>query len=232
MTTARPTAARPRVLGVFAKQPQPGRVKTRLAAQVSAGWAAQVAEAFLLDTLHRLQQIEARRLLAFAPAEAGPYFADLAADRFALVPQAAGDLGVRMEAFFRETLAATAGRVVLVGTDSPNLPPSYLEQAFDELQHADVVLGPAADGGYYLLGCAGRLPPVFEGIAWGTSAVLRQTIDRLADPSWRLALLPPWYDIDTLDDWRMLQGHVAAQRRAGMDPGLPHTERLLRDALP
>jgi glycosyltransferase A (GT-A) superfamily protein (DUF2064 family) len=119
-----------------------------------------------------------------------------------------------------------ADAVVLVGTDSPTLPVAFVEQAFAELRQADVVLGPATDGGYYLLGCARRLPPIFDGIAWGSSAVFRDTVARLTDPEWRLAVLPPWYDVDTLDDWRMLQGHMAALRRAGIDPGAPHTERL------
>ena len=121
--------------------------------------------------------------------------------------------------------------MVLVGTDSPTLPLVLVEQAFQELEQADVVLGPATDGGYYLVGCGRRLPPIFEGVAWSSSRTLTDTIARLADPSWRLALLPPWYDVDTGDDWQMLRGHLAAMRRAGLDPGIPHTAALL-DAEP
>jgi hypothetical protein len=213
------------LLGLFAKQPRPGRVKTRLAADTSEEFAAQVAEAFLGDLLDRLAVLDARRVLAFAPPEAGPYFDELVRGRFVLEPQADGDLGARMAAFFRRHLAGGTQRVVLVGTDSPTLPRDFIEQAFRELQQAEVVLGPAADGGYYLLGCRGRLPPVFEGIDWGTSRVLLQTAARLAATDLRLALLPPWYDVDTLDDWLALRGHLAALRRAGIDPGVPRTER-------
>jgi glycosyltransferase A (GT-A) superfamily protein (DUF2064 family) len=110
-----------------------------------------------------------------------------------------------------------------VGTDSPTLPPALVEQAYQQLEHADVVLGPATDGGYYLLGCAHRLPPIFDGISWGHAGVLAETIARLSNPQWRLALLLPWYDVDTLSNWRMLQGHLAALRKSGFDPGLPHT---------
>jgi glycosyltransferase A (GT-A) superfamily protein (DUF2064 family) len=91
------------------------------------------------------------------------------------------------------------------------------------------VLGPATDGGYYLVGCGRRPPPIFEDVAWGGPTVLAESVARLADPAWRLALLPPWYDVDTRDDWRMLCGHLAALRRAGLDPGVPHTEALCRD---
>ena len=116
--------------------------------------------------------------------------------------------------------------MVLVGTDSPTLPLVLIEQAFKDLERADVVLGPATDGGYYLVGCR-RLPPIFEGVAWSSSRTLADTVARLCDPGWRLALLPPWYDVDTADDWQMLRGHVAAMRRAGIDPGMPRTAALL-----
>jgi glycosyltransferase A (GT-A) superfamily protein (DUF2064 family) len=89
-----------------------------------------------------------------------------------------------------------------------------------------VVLGPATDGGYYLLGCGPKVPPIFDGIAWGRATVLRETIARLSAPSWRVALLPPWYDVDTAEDWAMLRGHLAALRRAGIAPLTPHTESL------
>src|SRR5207247_7996159 len=115
------------------------------------------------------------------------------------------------------------------GTDSPTLPLAFIKQAFHALEGSDVVLGPATDGGYYLVGCARRLPPIFDGIEWSNAHVLDQTVRRLADPGWRLALLPPWYDVDTPQSWAMLQGHVAALRRAGEDLGIPHTLALLEE---
>jgi rSAM/selenodomain-associated transferase 1 len=214
-----------RTLGVFAKRPAPGAVKTRLAAETSPEWAADVAAAFLHDTLDRLASVKARRVLAFAPPDALSYFEDLARGRFELNPQCDGDLGVRMAAFFQEQLDARAAPVVLVGSDSPTLPGSYVELAFIALQNAEVVLGPAADGGYYLIGCRRTVPPVFDGIAWGGPRVLLDTVARLPE-RYRLALLPLWYDVDTLADWYALRGQLAAWRRAGIDPGVPHTERL------
>jgi rSAM/selenodomain-associated transferase 1 len=216
------------VLGVFCKQPRPAEVKSRLAAETSPEWAAKVALAFLRDTLARLTPITAERVLAYSPASAEGFFRELVQDRFAVQRQEEGDLGGRMAAFFHSQLQTGAERVVLVGTDSPTLPVGFIEQAFRELASADVVLGPATDGGYYLVGCGRRLPAIFDGIAWGGNGVLAETIARLAEPSWRVALLPPWYDVDTLNDWQMLRGHVAALRRAGLDPGIPHTEPLLR----
>jgi rSAM/selenodomain-associated transferase 1 len=221
-----------RVLGLFAKWPEPGRVKTRLAAATSPAWAADVALAFLRDVTDRLSAVHARRVLAFAPPDAGPLFAGVVRDRFTLVPQADGDLGRRLSSFIEGQLAAGAESVVIVGTDSPTLPVAHVEEAFALLQRADVVLGPATDGGYYLVGCRHRPPPIFDGIVWGGPTVLAETVTRLADPAWRLALLPPWYDVDTVDDWRMLRGHLAALHRAGIDPGVPHIEALRRDIQP
>jgi len=213
-----------RVLGLFAKQPRPGHVKTRLAAATSPEWAAAVAAAFLEDTLDRVATIEARRVLAFAPSDAESYFAAIGRERFLLVAQGEGDLGQRMAAFF--TGQRAHGPVVLLGTDSPTLPREFVAQAFEELDQADVVLGPATDGGYYLLGCR-RPAPIFDGIDWSGPRVLAQTIERLSDPSWRVAVLPPWYDVDTLADWMMLRGHVHALERAGTDPCIPRTRHLL-----
>ncbi len=100
-----------------------------------------------------------------------------------------------------------------------------MDLAFAALEHADVALGPAADGGYYLIGCRRTVPPIFDGIAWGGPRVLLDTIAHLPE-SFSLAMLPLWHDVDTLADWFALRGYLAAQRRAGLDPNVLHTERL------
>jgi rSAM/selenodomain-associated transferase 1 len=214
------------VLGVFAKQPLAGAVKTRLAAATSPAWAAQVAAALLADTLQRAATVPVERVIAFAPADAADWFAQAAQGRFTLQAQTGGDLGQRLRSFFEAQQRRGADGTVVIGTDSPTLPVEFIEQAFRQLESADVVLGPAPDGGYYLIGCGPRLPPVFDGVEWSSTRVLGETVRRLDDPSWRLALLPPWYDVDTLADWQMLCGHLAALRRASIDPGVPHTEAL------
>jgi rSAM/selenodomain-associated transferase 1 len=216
------------VLGIFVKRPLPGTVKTRLAQATSAAWAGDVAAALLGDVLDRTEGIAARRTIVYAPATAHDWFASLARGRFELEPQTEGDLGNRLLHFFTAHHQRGADAIVAIGTDSPTLPLAFIDQAFAQLQSADAVLGPTCDGGYYLIGCGRRLPPVFEGIPWSTSAVLDATVRRLDDPSWRLTLLPPWYDIDTLDDWHMLRGHIRAMRRAGMDPQVPRLEALMK----
>jgi rSAM/selenodomain-associated transferase 1 len=172
--------------------------------------------------------IDARRVLAFAPPQARGEFDTVATGRFELEPQGDGDLGQRLANFFGRRLAEGATAVVAVGADSPTLPVAYVIQAYAALAAADVVVGPAADGGYYLIGCGPRLPSVFDGIDWGTNLVLGQTVARLSAGDGRLAVLPPWYDVDTPADWAMLAGHLAALRRAGIDPAVPRTEALVR----
>jgi rSAM/selenodomain-associated transferase 1 len=216
-----------RVLGVFAKHPLAGAVKTRLAAATDAAWAGHVAAALLADTLNRVATIQATRVISFAPAEARDWFTSAAAGRFELEPQFEGDLGQRLQTFIARQQQRGAEAVVVIGTDSPTLPIAFIEQAFAQLATADLVIGPACDGGYYLIGCGPQLPPIFDRITWSSASVLAESVARLRDSEWRLALLPPWYDVDTLADWQMLCGHIVAMRLAGIDPGVPHLEALV-----
>ncbi len=216
------------ILGIFAKEPRPGLVKTRLAEETDPAFAARVADVFLRDTLRKCAHLEADRFVVFTPADARAFFASLAGAAFHLEPQSDGHLGRRLAHFLQTHLQGPGQRAVLVGTDSPTLPLAFLDLAFQELERSEVVLGPATDGGYYLLGCRDRPPPLFDGIPWGGPDVLAATVAQIRAAGLRLALLPPWYDVDTLADWRMLQGHLRALRAAGADPDAPHTENLVQ----
>ncbi len=122
-------------------------------------------------------------------------------------------------------------RVVVIGSDSPTLPREFVARTPALLDERDCVLGPAADGGYYLIGLRRPCPDLFRGIDWGTSRVLSQTVDRVATAGLTLHVLPLWTDIDTLDDLHALQGHLSALRLAGLDETLPRTDAWLRDVL-
>src|SRR5262249_32319929 len=148
-----------RVLGLFAKRPEPGQVKTRLAAATSPAWAARAATAFLHDTLHRLSTVNAHRLLPFDPPDAAPFFVELVGERFALVARARGGLGQRVCGSVQGKFRWGATAVVLVGPASATLRVEYVERAFAELERAPIVLGPAPDGGYSLIGCVPPFPP-------------------------------------------------------------------------
>jgi rSAM/selenodomain-associated transferase 1 len=220
------------VLGIFAKHPVPGRVKTRLAARLGADGAAEAHAAMLLDGLDlwgggRYLAPGGRRVVVFSPHDSGSWFDQHAPAGFALQPQEGPDLGARMHSFLAGEFAEGAGRVVVIGSDSPTLDPSHVVSAFLCLEHKDVVLGPATDGGYYLVGARVPVPELFHDIPWSTPAVLARSVAALRASGHSLALLPPWYDVDTPESWDMLAGHVAALRLAGLDPELPRTEALL-----
>lgn len=222
----------PSGLGVFVKYPQPGQVKTRLAAAWGEERAAELYSAFVADTLDRFRSTADRRWACYAPADAAAarYFGDLAGDSYELWPQPDGPLGKRLAAFFECCFASGLQRAVIIGSDSPTLPRDYVEQALERLATSDApdrgvadqpsrggrcVLGPATDGGYYLVGLRERLLPIFSGIEWSTPQVLRQTVARLSESGATLALLPPWYDVDGPDDVELLRGHLEALQTSG-----------------
>jgi rSAM/selenodomain-associated transferase 1 len=192
-----------RTLAVFVKEPQPGRVKTRLAAVLGDEDAAHLyralAENVLAATTPKAGEYE--RLVFFDPPDAGERLrAWLPAGR--LRRQAAGDLGSRMVAAFARCFERGATRVTLVGTDVPALDGAVVRSAFEALEANDVVFGPAADGGYYLVALRGPQPFLFESVAWSTPAVLEQTAARAAAAGLQVGRLPPLRDLDTVEDLR------------------------------
>jgi len=205
-------------LGLFAKHWTPGEVKTRLAKDIGAAAAAQLHWAFLATLLRRLRRCGDRRVLVYSPADCERDFADLAGESWTCLPQADGDLGERLAAYFEQALARGARRVVLIGADSPNLPLAYLRQSFRLLEDRAVVLGPADDGGYYLVGAAESVPPIFSDIPWSTPQVWPRTMERLAEAGISFATLPPWYDVDELSDLGRLREDVS--QAAKNDPDL------------
>lgn len=199
--------------GMFVKAPNPGRVKTRLAATIGDVPAAELYRAFLSDVIERFRRTGDRRVLAYSPADdmTREVFSQLSVGDYELWPQPDADLGTRMRMFFE---AFGPEPVVLIGSDSPTLPGEFPAAAFELLQRADVVLGPATDGGLYLIGLNQRRRtwPIFDGIDWSTSRVLHQMMQRLDHEQARVEVLPPWYDIDEPADLDFLRGHLLALR--------------------
>ncbi|MCS7015593.1 MAG: TIGR04282 family arsenosugar biosynthesis glycosyltransferase [Gemmatales bacterium] len=142
-----------RSLVILAKWPDGEQSKTRLAQTLGRPQAMELARAFLRDTLWRYASLSVRKVLAYAPADAEPSFATLAGKDYILRPQTSGDLGARLQNLLLEEWQNGVTEVVFLGTDSPTLPLDWLDEAFALLSRVDVVLGPAYDGGYYLLGC-------------------------------------------------------------------------------
>lgn len=201
-------------LGVFARHWTPGAVKTRLAKTVGDSAAARIYHASLQLTLQRFESVADRRVIGFTPANACASFESLRAGQWCLRPQVGDDLGARMSHFFDAAFKEDAGRVVLIGSDSPTLPLAYVEQAFQRLTDAPVVLGPAEDGGYYLIGLAQPMRALFTEIEWSTSHVYEQTLERLQRLSVPHFALPQWHDFDDEADLRRLAEELKQLARA------------------
>lgn len=205
---------------LFVKKPEAGKVKTRLQSHCSAEEAARLYRAFLLDSAETLAASAAsRKVVAYAPATAENSLRKLlsTAGDFEYVAQPMGDLGNRLQEVVQWAFARGTEKVVVLGSDSPSMPVEYINRALELLQQSDVVLGPSTDGGYYLLGQRRGEHRLFSSIEWGTGVVLEQTLARLDGQ--QLALLPPWYDIDTPREAAFLRAHLAAMRRAGLTAG-------------
>ncbi len=199
--------ASPTCLGMFAKYWQTGKVKTRLGEKLGMQTAATIHQAFVTTLAKRFAQVADARVIAVSPVEQLDEFRPIAAAGWQLVPQAAGDLGERMRHFF-ETSLQQHQRVVLIGSDSPTLPAEYLHQAFEALTNHPVVLGPAEDGGYYLIGMRTSVADIFTGIEWGEGEVLQHTLKKLQQQDCDYHLLPEWYDIDHLEDFVRLKDEL------------------------
>jgi len=194
-------------LGIFAKYWEPGRVKTRLAATLGNELASQIYQHFLTTLLERFRQCGDRRTLVFTPETERAAFERLAGPQdWHLVSQQGHDLGERMSRFFEDRLKDGAEAVVLIGSDSPTLPQEIMAMAFEKLRKHDLVIGPSADGGYYLIGMRKPHTGVFRNVDWSSAQVWSQTLQHVEDlgEGVSLAVLPEWYDVDTLDDLERL----------------------------
>jgi rSAM/selenodomain-associated transferase 1 len=197
-----------RQLGVFAKYWEPGAAKTRLATSIGAERAAGVYRAFLATTLRRTEGLAERRVLAYTPPIRRTEFAAIASSRWTLWEQGCGDLGQRISRYFADAVRHQATQTVLIGSDSPTVPLEYIHDAFRMLETVPVVLGPSSDGGYYLIGIAGDVPPLFEDIPWSSADVWRQTIRRLGQWGCPYAELPAWYDVDDIQHLLRLEAEL------------------------
>lgn len=190
-----------RHLLLFARRPELGRVKTRLAADLGDEAALAVYRRLLAHTQAVAAPVAAHRTVWLA--EAGPA-ADLSDEwgGYEQQPQPPGDLGQKMQAAFAQSFARGAAVVVIIGTDCPGLTTAHLTAAFRALETHDVVLGPATDGGYYLLGMKQLWPDLFQNKAWSTETVRAATEADVQRLKLSLCLLPELRDVDTAADLR------------------------------
>lgn len=201
---------------IFAKAPDPGAVKTRLAPRLTVEARSRLQTALLLDTLHLTDLLSCERAIAAAPDVDHPFFRRCAQGRpLRLFKQQGETLGERMQQAFAWGFGRGFQRVILIGSDAPTLPAAYLEEALARLGRAAVVIGPSRDGGYYLIGARPPLPDLFSGIAWGGDQVFLSTLKKINAARIDCHLLPFWYDIDRPDDLLFLKEEIDLLARQG-----------------
>ena len=190
----------PARLVIFVKAPRAGEVKTRLAQAIGpeAACAAyrQLVE-LLLKNLATLPDLELRFTPDDALAEIQPWLREGWRAR----PQGGGDLGERLNRACAEHFAEGCERLVIIGSDCPDVIVRDIEDAWAQLHATDIVLGPATDGGYWLIGLRAPRPALFEGIHWSTDIVLAATLARAKEANLKVALLRELSDVDTAEDW-------------------------------
>lgn len=187
---------------VFAREPLPGKVKTRLAASLGNEVSAEIYERMLREVLQAACQLNDVDTVVYwsARKESLPLLAEQYKCRSLL--QTGVDLGQRMQAAFEEMFSGGHAPCCIIGSDAPDLPVAYIQDAYRLLdeQDTDVVLGPSRDGGYYLLGMKRIMPQLFTNITWSSSVVLEQSLAAAMKSGLSTTLLPEWQDIDTIDD--------------------------------
>lgn len=215
------------VFVVFAKAPEPGQVKTRLGASIGAVAAARAHQAFIADTFQNLVESHHRAVLAYAGDPLHSGFDPVRALDVPFVAQPDGDLGARMLGL-AETFLPDHDSVIFLGTDSPTLPKTILNQAVDSLKEVDVVVGPSFDGGYYLLGLKASHPRLFEKMPWSTPKVFGETLARAAESGLQCDVLPFWYDVDVLEDFLFMRVHLERHLCQTDSQNFTHTLELIR----
>jgi hypothetical protein len=203
-----------RVIGLMCKAPRPGFAKTRLAAGLGLARAAQYAAAFLADSAALAAALGAATAF-FAPDDGGAEVAALLPRGMALQPQAPGDLGQRLIAAF-DVLFAQGAPALIMGTDSPDLPPALLEEALAAMAGNDAAFIPAHDGGYCAVALRAPAPALFQGIPWSSAETLRATL--AAAEGLRVHLTSPWHDIDEIEDLQKLDLAAAPFTRRVVAP--------------
>ena len=206
-----------RALVVMAKAPEPGATKTRLVPALTHGQAAELYECFLRDTLDLVRSLpDVSPLVAVWPADAAEYFQQVAPD-FEQVEQRGESLAERLDHVLTTCLAAGFSSVVAINSDSPTLPRSRVTAAFErlDLPGVDIVLGPADDGGYYLIGWRRPHSHLVLDVTMSTPQVLDDTLRLAAESDLSVALLDPWYDVDEAADLVRLCEDLQAGSRFG-----------------
>lgn len=195
---------------MFTRYPEPGTTKTRLIPALGPQGAADLQRCMTEHTLDRARELRSASQVTIEVRYAGgsqQQFKRWLGTDLLLSPQGGGDLGDRMERAFREAFKTGVDSVVLVGTDCPEMKPAHLRNAFHGLGTVDLVLGPARDGGYYLIGLRRDAPDLFRGMPWGSEEVLERTLQVARAKRMQVELLDVLFDVDRPEDLPVWERH-------------------------
>ena len=203
---------------LFARDPILGQVKTRLNSFLDDETILKLYKCFLEDSLAKIQQVgNADCFVGISHENNSGFFNKLESFDMTLFSQQGKDLGDKMRRAFIDRFMQGYNKVVIIGSDSPSLPVSYIDKALDS--ERDLVLGPSIDGGYYLIAMRGKVFEVFSGVDWGTDKVLYETLQLVKEGSFSFDLLPVWYDVDLPEDLKFLKTHLLLITQAGLSDG-------------
>ncbi len=216
-----------RVIIIMAKVPRAGNVKTRLSPILSSAQRETLAEAFLADAIAKTRNRCDKLIVAFTPASEKDYFARFDAENITLIEQTGASLGDKMSNAFEFAFQSNSdASVVMIGTDSPTFPAEFIRDAFDALEtEAEMILGKAADGGFYLIGLRKNFENLFENIEWSSPRVYEQITRNIEDLKINLQTISAWYDIDEPADLLKLKAEMSGEEQVQLT--VPHTFQWL-----
>lgn len=217
-------------LVLMAKAPREGEVKTRLLGALGSEEVRRLYVAFLNDTFALMEDVREERegltlALCYTPEGEEEAFEEVEREGSLMIPQRGENLGERLTNCFADLFALGFESVVVIGADSPTLPGEYVFDAFECFESDDdVVIGPAEDGGYYLVGMRKIHVRIFEDIPWGAAGVMEATMDRAREAELNLVLLPEWRDVDAPEDFERLKRELEESKCAAK-----FTRRFLKE---
>jgi hypothetical protein len=205
-----------RTLVIMAKAPRLGSVKTRLAESFSLQAVTELYRCLLNDTIALAQALDQVEIAIMCPASDVEDLARAVPQSVRVVPQMGSGLAAALDSVFTQFAATGWPAVIAFNSDSPHLPASALQSAFDVLEAFDLVVGPTHDGGYYLVGARASYPDLFSHDGMGTANALEALLQRAAKSQLKVRVLDPFYDIDVAADLTQLADEL--QRVPGKAP--------------
>ncbi len=207
-----------RALAIFAKHPSSGQVKTRLKPKLSASKVAKLYECFLEDTLELVLKYKFLKLFLYVwPENLLSEFNKYITENITTLPQEGSNLGERLFNSTNSLFEEGFNQVGVISVDSPNIPNYIVPAAYQLLDDNDIVIGPADDGGYYLIALKRASPKLFQGIDWSTEKVFSQTVIKAVGGGFDVGLLPEWYDVDTYKDLLKLKRDLEEQKKVAQN---------------